>query len=109
MKLEEVLPALREGRKIRRTCWNKGVYLKIGSKREILCMPPEGKGRRATLCSLDVHAINWEIVSEPKKHVRWLNLDKDGFCGVFNSKEQAEEFVHSDRIECRRIEWEAGE
>jgi hypothetical protein len=27
MKLEEVLPALREGKKIRRAYWPKGIYL----------------------------------------------------------------------------------
>lgn len=54
-------------------------------------------------------AEDWEVVPEPKKHVRWLNLDIDGHCGAFKSKEEADDFAHPDRIECRRIEWEASE
>jgi hypothetical protein len=52
MKFEEVLPALREGKKIRKTCWTNGGYFLS----------------KGTALSLDeMLADYWEIVEEDHK------------------------------------------
>lgn len=68
MKFEEVLPALREGKMIKRKCWREGEYLKIDG--EYLerkdCAVLERK--LFTDFSLkELLADDWETVKEPKK------------------------------------------
>ena len=63
MKFEEVLPALREGKKIRRKSRNKINYIRIGKEDFIVdendeCFP---------FILEDFLADNWEIVEEIKK------------------------------------------
>jgi len=69
MKLEEVLPAFREGKKIRRKCWpNSTYYFSLSSS-------------RIHIDEADITLDDWEIVpDEPKPKVkRWLWVYKDPF------------------------------
>lgn len=68
MKLEEVLPAFREGKAIRRKCWYPERYLCLKNMRTILSS------------SVDIDTDDWEIVEPPKQKVkRWLWVYADGF------------------------------
>lgn len=80
MKFEEVLPALREGKKIRRKEWQKTHYY-IGSR---FC----DVGYELSLT--DLLADDWEIVKEKKK-VKLRDLTREQFdkwreenCGEYN-------------------------
>ncbi len=68
MKFEEVLPALREGKKVRRKSWAARDYIVGGSSYEL------------SACSL--MADDWEVYEEPKKprllapaFVKWEKSD----------------------------------
>lgn len=74
MKFEEVLPALREGKKIRRNnpSWLNSInYIFLG--RDIYGAPKirlkylEGGPEIYIICSSDLRTDDWEIVKEPKK------------------------------------------
>ena len=92
MKFEEVLPALREGKKIRRECWNKSEYIVIDysgyfspiadntytCKKGIYLFT--GRDNYATyyLRLDDLITGDWEIVKEKKK-VKLRDLTKEQF------------------------------
>lgn len=75
MKFEEVLPALREGKKIRRNNWCKDGYIYIGSNGEF--ENQSGKRHVMILDRLD-DFDNREIVKETKK-VKLRDLTKEQF------------------------------
>lgn len=68
MKLEQILPAIREGKRVRRSKWRKGLYMqidgtilwcKLGDRREV-----------ASLWQGDILADDWRILKDPKKFPR---------------------------------------
>lgn len=65
MKLEEVLPALREGKKIRRRTWCKDTYIYINSYGNFETQ--SGRPFEIILDGYDLRHNNWEIVKEKKK------------------------------------------
>ena len=66
MKLEDVLPALRMGKKIRRNSWCKDTYIYINSYGKFETQ--SGKPFEIILdCLYDLEKDCWEIVKEKKK------------------------------------------
>ena len=66
MIFEEVLPALRSGKKIRKRYWCKGNYIYINFNEELVTQ--SGKRFEIMLGSLcDLEKDNWEIIKEKKK------------------------------------------
>lgn len=77
MKFEEVLPALREGKKIRRNNWCKDGYIYINSNGEF--ENQSGKRPAIILSRLDdLEADNREIVKEKKK-IKLRDLTEEQF------------------------------
>ena len=65
MKFEEVLPALREGKKIGRKKWNKGYYYEMTYKYgNNVIVDNHGEAKEDWE---DLLATDWEIVEEKKK------------------------------------------
>lgn len=84
MKFEEILPALREGKKIRRSFWSNEHYIEL-----VGCDFYDNRTNKEYYFNLnDFIADSWEIVKEPKKvkfrdltekqFKKWLN---DNCCG----------------------------
>ena len=63
MKFEEVLPALREGIKVRRKSWNKRNYIVVEKDNLIV----DENDYAIPFCIDDFSADDWEIVKEKKK------------------------------------------
>lgn len=93
MKFEEVLPALKAGKKIRRKDWNKKNYITVGEDDLII-----NENNYAIPFALnDFEKDNWEIVKEPKKvklrdltviqFIEWKDKNCDEDCDnfVFNN------------------------
>lgn len=74
MKFEEVLPALREGIKVRRKSWNKRNYIVV--KKDNLIVDENDYAIPFTLD--DFYADDWEIVKEKKK-VKLRDLTEEQF------------------------------
>lgn len=72
MKLEEVLPALREGKKVRRTCWAPGLFVKLNYNGTNIITEI---GKECNLPSFHILADDWEIVPEPKRVADYLVPD----------------------------------
>lgn len=87
MKFEEVLPALREGKKIRRA----NSIVKIDFTENTFCM----------LSSVDLlGADDWEIIEEPKK-VKLRDLTEKEFRNWKNEKCEADcEHCIFENVEC---------
>ena len=62
MTFEEVLPALKEGKKIRRTFWWEGHYFKLTSDGIV-----DQEGKNFTIGKDDLCCFDWEIVKDKKK------------------------------------------
>ena len=84
MKFEEVLPALREGKKIRRKIW--------GRERSFIVIKDDSLvdnlGRDVAIYTYGLKAIDWEIVEEKKK-VKLRDLTPEQFekyCKNFTGK-----------------------
>lgn len=82
MKFEEILPALKEGKKIRRNnpSWLNSVhYIFLGcdiyGAQKIRLKYLEGGPETYIICSSDLKADDWEIVKEPKR-VKLRDLTK---------------------------------
>lgn len=90
MKFEEILPALREGKKIIRDCWGKDNYYFLN---EDYCLETK-EGAVATFLTLPaIFSDDWEIVKEPKK-VKLRDLTEKQFnkrfknnCGKYSNCE----------------------
>jgi hypothetical protein len=88
MKFEEVLPALRDGKKVRRKAWGENDYIAISSPFEL----SDGSLMRD----------DWEIVEEPKPPKllapAMYHTDGQWVLGrtLFGSKKEAQEY-HGDR------------
>lgn len=63
MTFEEVLPALKEGKKIRKNFWNNEHYIELVGC--AFCDSETNKGYNFNL--IDFITDSWEIVKEPKK------------------------------------------
>ena len=90
MKLEEILPQIRDGMKARRAVWSSGLFHTDSS---------------LGLKHGDILAEDWELV--PRKYELWINLYPGYGYMVYPSKEQADRLAADNRLECRMIEWEA--
>ncbi len=81
---EEVLPAFREGKSIRRRCWDLGNHMWYVTKSSVFYKP--------TLD--DVLATDWEVVKEKVKKTVWVNMYREENMivarGTFGTKEEAE-------------------
>ncbi len=64
MKFKEVLPALLDGKKIRRKSWVNGNRITIKNN-EII----DGFNRRVAIMVEGFKADDWEIIKEPKKSI----------------------------------------
>ena len=63
MKFEEIIPALREGKKIRRRGWCKGAYISIGTDGSVC----DQNNEIFPFVLNDFKSEFWEIIKEPKK------------------------------------------
>ena len=63
MKFEEIIPALREGKKARKKFWSKGHYTVI--RKDGVMVFENGAPACIAICNLNEDV--WEIVKEPKK------------------------------------------
>lgn len=75
MKFEEILPALKAGKKIRRKCWGKEVYIKTHDFFVVGQIITEDNIDYA-LTVMDLEADDWEVIKEPKK-VKLRDLTKE--------------------------------
>ena len=71
MKFEEVLPALREGKRIRRNYFDEGKYIEVRRLDEFIC---DNYDTDYTFCLDDLCADDWEIVAKEKKKVKLKDL-----------------------------------
>lgn len=62
MKFEEVLPALKKGKKIRRTSWWEGHYFRLASDRIL-----DQGGRNIVFSKDDLFCSDWEVIDKKKK------------------------------------------
>ena len=60
-RLEQVLPAQRQGKKIRRQCWDKGCFYRKFSNVIV-----DQDCRVINMLSFDILAEDWEVVGEPE-------------------------------------------
>ena len=74
MKFEEIILALREGKKVRRKCWCAENYIILEEKGDIIT----DLQRRYILNRSDLNADDWEVVKEPKK-VKLRDLTEEQF------------------------------
>ena len=74
MKFEEVLPALREGKKIRRKCWGAKIYIYLAEKWDII----DNLHHRYIFNKSDLIDDDWEVVKEKKK-VKLRDLTEEQF------------------------------
>ena len=77
MKFEEVLPAFREGKKIRRKFWSNEAYIRKG-KIFVFERVIDEYNDVYVLTINDLWADDWEIVKEPKK-VKLKDLTEEQF------------------------------
>ena len=63
MKFEEIIPALREGKKIRRRGWVKNAYISIGTDGSVC----DQNNEIFPFVLNDFKSEFWEILREPKK------------------------------------------
>jgi hypothetical protein len=70
MKFEEVLPALREGKKVRRVAWDSAKWVSFVGGDAWL-----STGRRVTFGGYLLITDDWEIVQEPKRVADYLVPD----------------------------------
>ena len=74
MKFEEILPALREGIKVRRKSWNKRNYIVVEKDNLIV----DENNFALPFCIDDFSADDWEVVKEKKK-VKLRDLTEEQF------------------------------
>ena len=103
MKIEEIIPALREGKKIRAIGWRKECFVQScgGRFRDDL-------GVDFTFGFASVNA-EWELAPEPAKHRVWVNLSAGGTVWTFGCAADAAKHrkrKYTKIIETREIEWE---
>lgn len=99
MKIEEVLPALREGKKIRRTFWWEGHYFKLASDGIV-----DQEGKKFTFGKDDLLCSDWEIIKKKKK-VKVRDLPTTWNVRITSSPT----FSYSDEYLDQEIEIEAEE
>jgi hypothetical protein len=97
MKLEEILPELRKGKKATRKGWTPPFHIQVDRDSGL-----------HYLTRTDILAEDWELISEPRKCKAWLNLYASGDVWPFKSSLDAK----TDRkqtnvkvVETREIEW----
>ena len=98
MKFEEVLPALKEGKKIGRKKWNKGYYYEMTYKYgHNVIVDNYGEAKEDWE---NILATDWEIVKETKK-VKLKDLTEKEFLNWKNEKCEADcEHCIFENVEC---------
>ena len=90
LRFEEVLPALKAGKKVRRESWCITVYFKLGD---------DGSG---WMTVRDFLADDWEVVKEKVKRTVWVNVSTTGCGEIFigaghwNSQSKAMEHASNE-------------
>lgn len=109
MRFEEIISALREGKKARRKCWIGDSLLVL---REGSIVNDRGYSEH-DLCEYILNSDDWEVVKEKKKKYQgWVNLYADGSSsGIWDTKEDSSHCALGGRrlVETRLIEWEVDE
>jgi hypothetical protein len=112
VKIEDILPALRKGKRARRPDWPKGLTVTFDRKTGLV----DSEGDELEINLAYLHADDWELVPEPKKFKSWVKLYDNGSVFGYDSLEKAMESVSlaeydgkSKLVETRIIEWEAPE
>jgi hypothetical protein len=115
--LEDILPQIRDGAKFRRKQW---IQAKLSSYVQVVWDNPdygscfsdeEGCFESKSICIDWFKYDDWELVSEPVKYKRWLNLYKNGDTAMFASQQDAERAAillperQGQLVETREIEW----
>ena len=90
MKFKDVIPALKEGKKIRRRKWNKSNYIFIGTDDLVYDQNYE----YFIFILEDFEDENWEIVKEPNK-VKLRDLTEEQFNDYCNKLTDYGEDVNS--------------
>ena len=85
MKFEEVLPALRTGKKIRRTGWKKDTCISIAIKEGCDHYVRYNFGSVFNFNKSDFENDDWEIVKEPKK-IKLRDLTKEQYKTFVDNK-----------------------
>ena len=115
MKLEEILPEIRKGRKARRKVDVDEGYVQFDKSCGKLCdFNNDGVWFDVTeFHAEDVLADDWELVPEKRKFSSWLKLYDDGSVFGFPTIQKAVESIslaeHHGKaklVETRVIEWE---
>lgn len=115
MKLEEILPEIKKGRKFRRKCWEKGVWTKMLENGFLESNSLECCG--IYLHPADIMDDNWELVPEPKKYSCYIGLFDDGGSVTSDTEDDVHKYVRlykenlnpskpAKLVEVRKIEWE---
>lgn len=114
MKLEEIFPEIRKGRKFRRKAWQPESFFFIKYNKEYDCQSVyDEECLIENYGSLDLDWLehdDWELVPEPKKYSAKAHLWSDGrltgdFEQIFVPGKSKKPYV----IETRTIEWEVTE
>ena len=116
MRLEEILPEIRKGRKARRPHWHEDIavtykldFVSLSGGSVIV---QEQKFSRGELLAND-----WELVPEKRKHCCWLGLFEDGDSISSETEARVYEYARLNAenmkplksaklVEVRKIEWE---
>jgi hypothetical protein len=86
MKFEEVLPALRAGKKIRPSAWNDNAC--IFRKDDTLYFEDGNYCHEKFLCrAIFDESIDWEIVKEPKHYADYLEPINEGSKDIYWKRE----------------------
>ncbi len=106
MKFEEVLPALREGEKIKRKIWYEDInYIILNENKEIISFK---WGIYDALSIKDLLADDWEVIEEPNKvklrdlteeqfpKVRYDNLFKENDWLIKNKDLRSDKFLDQE-------------
>lgn len=110
MKIEDILPALREGKRARRPDWPKGLTVTFDRKTGLV----DSEGDELEINLAYLHADDWELVPEKRKFSRKIYLWDDGEVTTIRTRYY---FLHGSHhllpetniLETRTIEWEASE
>lgn len=104
MKLEQVLPALREGKRIRAKGWRPECHI-MRNKDEFI----DERGYEFGFMTMGHLDADWEIVAEyrePKRFEAWVNLYSDGTAEIFTNPMRSLTEQRPGIFEHRRITWE---
>lgn len=84
--LEELLPELRKGTKIRRRCWKDSWYIYYDNEKNGIF---DQDGKCDVLCSWFIMDCEWEFYTEPKEEYDWQYIiDHKCLCWFWNGDDR---------------------